>query len=163
MYRNQTVFGHSKIRNWDAGSTVALSHLSVLLDIEPFYVVGAYQIDGTSEWMNTTITGKGQLNMTAYSKALEVSTLVLEYDNYTITAEGYLNLSAASLTPRILGDITGTLEEFQAGESEWYFREVVHLIYLGQLPTWIPVTDYLTNFLQEAFDKTPFSDIIGSP
>lgn len=112
-------------------------------------------MDGSLIPQNASFTGSGLLNLTA-------DALKVRFQKYAITPEGFVDLNAATRMSLYEGPTNIALEGLDAGGHEKTALTVISMTYKPTLNEWLPVDDYLTTFLQEIFDKTPFADIIGS-
>lgn len=84
--------------------------------------------------------------------------------NYAITSDGYVDLSGTEARQNIkLLDVSPLFYELVAGGLEQDVTMWLRRRYQddSQQNLWMPVGEYLKQYLGEVFAKTPYADIIG--
>lgn len=159
-HRNQRIYNHSTITNWMVQVDTDAPYFGMILVLPHYYAVGEYTAEGFVG--ETPYSGSGQSNITAtgINDIFRNPLVSLLYRNYTITFEGYLNLSSTTSESLFQGNHKGEFTGMSAGGNEYFVAGELANVYGEHNMDWLPLQNYLAEFLAELFAETPYADII---
>lgn len=137
------------------------SKIFVHLDFINMTMPGEYEVAG--EFWSNMVSGNGSCNITAGPTDMFGGPYFrVTFDKFQVTMEGYVDLSNTHVTQSYAASHRGTFEELEAGGNEVQVEKSLALAQNMQFENWSPLAQNLQNYLQEIFDETPLSGIIGS-